>query len=69
MITYITKDQDTLDEVVFRYYGETKGYLEKVLAENRHLAGKGDFYKAGIIIKLPDIDVPKKTKKTLSLWD
>lgn len=65
---YTTVQGDILDSVVSRFYGETRGYVEKVLAANRHLAEAGEIYEAGIKIKLPDITEQTEVKE-ISIWD
>ena len=65
---YSTKDGDVLDEIVFRYYGKTAGYVERVLAANRHLADRGAIYPADVQIVLPDIRTENVTAE-VTIWD
>lgn len=67
MITYITKDGDVLDEICWKYYGQTSGSLEKVLEANRHLAELGAIFSAGVKITLPDLDQEEATE-SIKLW-
>lgn len=66
---YRTKENDVLDDVVFRYYGDTdNGIVELVLVSNEGLADLGPVLPAGVEITLPDR--PVTAKKTLQrLWD
>jgi phage tail protein X len=66
---YRTKQGDVLDDVVFRYYGDTdNGIVELVLSSNEGLADLGPVLPSGVEITLPDR--PVKAKKTLQkLWD
>lgn len=65
---YTTVQGDVLDSIVHRFYGKTRGYVEKVLEANRHLADLGDVYDADIKIKLPDISEQTEVKE-ISIWD
>lgn len=67
-MTYITRQNDILDDVVFRYYGDTdNGIVEIVLEANRGLADHGPILPAGIEVELPDR--PAVSKPTLvRLW-
>jgi phage tail protein X len=65
---YTTSDGEQLDDIVYRFYGATSGYVEKVLEANRHLSDLGLVFNAGVKIKLPPI-FEKKEKREISLWD
>jgi len=69
---YITRQNDILDDVVFRYYGDTdRRIVETVLEANRAigLADHGPVLPAGITITLPD-RAPEAPAETLTrLWD
>ena len=67
-MTYVTKQGDVLDEIVFKYYGRTSGYVEMVLAENRHLAELGPVYKADVAIVLPTITANAEIKTEITIW-
>ena len=69
MITYRTKDNDTLDAICHSYYGSSSGYVEAVLEANRGLAVHGAVLPAGVTILLPDLSELKPHKTTLRLWD
>lgn len=68
MDTYTTKQNDVLDDIVNRYYGDTANRIvEFVLEENRDLAAYGPILPAGISINLPTR--PAAAKKSLQrLW-
>ena len=65
---YTTVKGDVLDEIVYRYYGATMGYLAAVYEANRHLADLGDILDADIKITLPNVN-RKEERKEISLWD
>ena len=68
MKVYKTSRGDVLDEIVFRHYGATGGYLEAVYEANRHLSDYPDKFPEDLEISLPDIKVTKTTRE-VSLWD
>jgi phage tail protein X len=69
--TYITRDGDVLDMIVYQQYGTTEnGIVETVLAANVGLASNGPVLPAGISITLPDAATLQPTTTTgVSLWD
>ncbi|WP_133522628.1 tail protein X [Buttiauxella sp. JUb87] len=67
MVTiYITRDGDILDEICWRFYGDTKNLID-VFNANPGLSELGNYYEAGIEIKLPVI-AEEPTIYTPSLW-
>ncbi len=59
--SYQSKDGDMVDDVAFRYYGQTSGgEVEAVYAANYRLADLGPELPAGIVISLPDVPPPRK---------
>lgn len=55
MITYTTKQNDVLDDVVFRFYGDTENRIvELVLEANPGLADVGPVLLSGLIVNLPE---------------
>lgn len=66
MIEYVTKQDDMLDKICYKYYKSTE-FVEKVLDYNRYLAAYGPILPAGLVIKLPNIEKPA-TKRKVSLW-
>lgn len=66
---YITRQNDILDDVVFRYYGDLDNRaVETVLEANRGLADYGPALPAGLLITLPDRAPVQETKKLQTLW-
>lgn len=68
MATYRTSDGDTLDAICWKYYGQQSGAVEFVLEKNRHLAGLGTAFEAGVEIELPVLPA-KKPVEEINLWD
>lgn len=66
---YSTRDGDTVELVVWRYYGRQDARLtELVLEANRHLADLGPTLSAGVRIVMPDVDLVAESRKGVSLW-
>lgn len=66
---YLTRQNDILDDVVFRYYGDLDNRaVETVLEANRGLADHGPELPAGLVITLPDRAPVQETKKLQTLW-
>lgn len=66
--SYLSKDGDVIDQIVFEYYGDTQGNkVEKVLAANPGLASIGAVIPAGQEIILPDLET-EPDSKTAQLW-
>jgi phage tail protein X len=62
--TYNTRENDVLDEVVWRYYGsQDNGLLEAVLEANRGLADYGPVLPTGLTITMPDAPTSEPTKR------
>ena len=66
MITYVTKEGDVLDWIVWRHYG-TISVLEKVMEANPKITDER--LAAGIEVKLPYIETAKKNKGEIKLWN
>lgn len=67
---YITRQNDLLDDVVHRYYGDTDNRaVEIVLEANRGLADYGPVLPAGLRIVLPDRVPSQESTKLQTLWD
>ena len=66
MVTYITKEGDVLDWIVWRHYG-TISVLEKVMETNSKITDER--LAAGIEVKLPYIETAKKNKGEIKLWN
>lgn len=64
---YIVKrDNEVLDEVVYKNYGSSFGYLELVLQTNMFLYTQGFYLKQGLVIELPE--VKKEAQGRVTLW-
>jgi phage tail protein X len=69
---YVTRQNDILDDVVHRYYGDTeRRIVERVLEVNREigLAEYGPVLPAGLTITLPDRDPDPPAETLTRLWD
>jgi phage tail protein X len=69
---YLTRQNDILDDVVFRYYGDTsRRIVEIVLEANRSigLADIGPVLPAGVLISLPDREPETPVETLTRLWD
>ena len=67
---YLTRQNDILDDVVFRYYGDTsRRIVETVLEANRGLADHGPVLPAGLTITLPDRNPEPPAESLTRLWD
>lgn len=68
-VSYRSKDGDTVDEIVWRYYGnQVRGALEIVLEVNPGLADLGPVLPVGTVVQLPEVETPKEAE-SVSLWD
>jgi len=68
MATYTTKVGDLLDDICFKFYGQSQGYLEAVLNHNYRLAEEGPILPAGVLIALPEFDGVGVDKHQIKLW-
>ena len=66
MITYITKEGDVLDWIVWQHYG-TISVLEKVIEANPNVTDEK--LEAGIEIKLPYFETVQKNEGQIKLWN
>jgi phage tail protein X len=67
---YVTRQNDILDDVVFRYYGDTDNRIvETVLDANRGLADLGPVLPSGLTIILPDRAPSEETSQLQTLWN
>lgn len=65
-----SQQNDTVDAIVWRYLGDTAGYVERTLELNPALAQFGAVLPSGTIITLPEPNVSSATKKDIvQLWD
>lgn len=63
---YTSSEGQMLDEIVYKYYGNLNGTLEKVLLANPQLAKETIPLPAGVKIYLPQIE--KQSKQINKLW-
>ena len=62
--TYTTRENDILDEIVWRFYGAQDNRLtESALEANRRLADYGPELPTGLTITMPDAPTPEPTKR------
>jgi phage tail protein X len=69
---YLTRQNDILDDVVHRYYGDTDRLIvERVLEANRalDLGNIGPVLPAGLLLTLPDRDPDAPVETLTRLWD
>jgi len=66
-MTCRTADGDLLDTLCHHYYGHLNRCVEAVLAANQGLADEPQPFRAGVLIRLPDLVV--ETDSVISLWD
>lgn len=68
-ITYTTKQNEMVDVICRRVYGDESGYVETVLDANPGLAGQSIPLPIGTEIELPDLPRAAPEQKIISLWD
>lgn len=62
--TYTTRENDVLDEIVWRFYGrQDNGLLESILEANRGLADYGPELPTGLTITMPDAPAPEPAQR------
>ncbi len=67
MRTVITQQGDTVDLICLRFFGETGGVTEQVMAINPNLVNYDLVMPYGVAIQLPT--VPERTQKqVIQLW-
>jgi len=67
-VQYRTREGDMLDFIAWKHYGKQSGVVEEILEANPKLAEYGEQFPAGVIIILPDVELPK-TDTVIRLWD
>lgn len=67
MRTLIAQEGDTLDRLIYRYYGKTAGLVEQALEINPQLATM-PILPMGQIVKMPDQTASVVATDTLQLW-
>ena len=69
MAKYLTKVGDTLDEIAYRYYGNTNNkVVERILKVNFGISQYEALLPAGVLIELPEVKQSTETRK-VKLWD
>jgi len=69
MAQYLTKAGDTLDEIAYRYYGNTNNkVVERILEVNFGISQYEALLPAGVLIELPEVQQSSETRK-VKLWD
>ena len=69
MAQYSTKDGDTLDEISYRYYGNTNNkVVEKIIEANFGITDYPAILPAGVLIELPKV-TQSTEKQKVKLWD
>lgn len=68
-LKYRTREGDTADLIAWKHYGRQDGQLVEMLVDaNPGLADRGPVLPAGILITLPDFQLPEQVKG-VRLWD
>ena len=61
-----TASGDVLDTICQIYYGHLNGTVEAVLDANQGLADEAQPFRAGLMIRLPDLPAP--SDEVVMLW-
>lgn len=71
MAQYQTKENDVLDYIAYKYYGDTNNRIvEQILAVNVGLADYGPILPEGLVITLPEqTETTVVTNDQVKLWD
>ncbi|HEI9754823.1 TPA: tail protein X [Proteus mirabilis] len=64
-----TQQGDTVDDICWRYFGQSSGMIEQVLEANPGLVEWGAILPTGTAIELPDMPQQYSTTPILQLWD
>ena len=64
--TIRTSEGDVLDEICYAVYGSVTGMVEAVYEANPGLAAQEQPFAAGILITLPDVEIPRD--EPVQLW-
>ena len=69
MAQYLTKEGDMLDEIAYRYYGNTNNkVVENIIEANFGITDHPSILPAGILIELPEVKQSTEKQK-VKLWD
>lgn len=60
---------DTVDLLVYRHFGQTRGLVETVLELNPGLADLGPVLPQGTVVELPTAQTEQAPKQLIQLWD
>ena len=66
---YTTIQDEMVDAICRKIYGDESGYVELVLEANPGLAALSHRLPAGTRIALPDIDKASDSQSVVALWD
>lgn len=66
--TYRTSQDDTLDYICWKFYGQQSGAVERVLEANPGLAALGPVLPANATLVLPDLPKPATEVQPIRLW-
>lgn len=69
MTQYITRANDMLDLICFRFYGESQDYTEAVREVNPQLAEYGPVLPSGVVIALPALSEIAVQQHIIRLWN
>lgn len=65
--TFRTSEGDLLDTLCHQFYGHLSGTVEAVLEANQGLSDELQPFRAGLLIRFPDLTADKV--ESLMLWD
>lgn len=69
MATWLTSDNEMLDDICRRHYGAVPGSVEAALDANPGLAELGPLLPAGLLVELPELSAEERRGETVRLWD
>ncbi|KVC56429.1 tail protein X [Burkholderia stagnalis] len=61
-----TSDGDVLDTLCHKHYGTLSGAVEAVYEANPGLAREAQPFRSGVLIVMPDLEVPRD--EPIQLW-
>ncbi|HGJ5864551.1 tail protein X [Arsenophonus nasoniae] len=65
----LSQQNESLDEICFRYYGTCSGTVERVLEVNPGLCNHAARLPMGVEIQLPEIRAATSNRSQIMLWD
>uniref|UniRef100_A0A3B0MJZ4 Phage tail protein X n=1 Tax=Arsenophonus endosymbiont of Trialeurodes vaporariorum TaxID=235567 RepID=A0A3B0MJZ4_9GAMM len=65
----LSQQNESLDEICFRYYGTCIGTVERVLEVHPGLCDQADRLPMGVEILLPEINAATSNRSQIVLWD